>query len=285
MAATRGAERTGAPAPQVTATSTGAALDAVELGWGDAEASDPPDDGLGRADASAVDDAPGDPEAAQPARRIPATRMVAPVSRGVARACGSVARGRRLERGSGRIIDPPVPYAGQTHPCHAMLQSWPDRGCKARGSERRVRRSRASSGRGGVHDLGRARRGGRGPRPLIHLGQPAWRSVRALHSAVFLVELGAILWLVVTGLVGRRDRTVAVAGGLVAVEATVFVASSGVCPLTPLAERLGARRGSVSDIFLPDAIARTIPAWSSVLVALAIVLHLRHLVGGRGPER
>jgi hypothetical protein len=106
-------------------------------------------------------------------------------------------------------------------------------------------------------------------------------AVRALHSAVFLVELAAILWLVVTGIVGRRDRTVAVAGCLVAVEAAVFVANSGVCPLTPLAERLGARRGSVSDIFLPDAMARTIPIWSSALVAFGIALHLRHLARGR----
>jgi hypothetical protein len=106
-------------------------------------------------------------------------------------------------------------------------------------------------------------------------------AVRALHSAIFLVELAAILWLVVTGIVGRRDRTVAVAGCLVAVEAAVFVANSGVCPLTPLAERLGARRGSVSDIFLPDAIARTIPIWSSALVGLGIALHVRHLARQR----
>jgi hypothetical protein len=105
--------------------------------------------------------------------------------------------------------------------------------------------------------------------------------VRAVHSAVFVVELAAILWLVVTGIAGRRDRTVAVAGSLVAAEAAVFVANSGVCPLTPLAERLGARRGSVSDIFLPDAMARTIPTWSSALVAFGIALHVRHLVRER----
>jgi hypothetical protein len=109
--------------------------------------------------------------------------------------------------------------------------------------------------------------------------------VRAVHSLVFLVELGAILWLVISGLIGRRDRTVAVAGGLVALEAAVFVANSGVCPLTPLAEHLGARRGSVSDIFLPDVMARTIPIWSSALVATGIALHLRGLVRGRAARR
>jgi len=113
-------------------------------------------------------------------------------------------------------------------------------------------------------------------------GRPASRVialtlVRAVHSGVFLVELTAILWLVITGVVGRRDRTVGIAAGLVATEGLVFLAGRGVCPLTPLAERLGARRGSVSDIFLPDPIARTIPIWSTALLAIAAVLHLRGL--------
>ncbi len=106
-------------------------------------------------------------------------------------------------------------------------------------------------------------------------------AVRAVHSAVFLVELAAILWLVVTGLLGRRDRSTAVAAAFVAAEAAVFVANDGVCPLTPLAESLGAERGSVSDIFLPDAVARTIPIWSSALIAVAVLLHALGLVRGR----
>lgn len=104
---------------------------------------------------------------------------------------------------------------------------------------------------------------------------PALTAIRAVHSAILLVMLAAIGWLLVTGLRGRRDRTVAAAAGLLAVEATVFVANRGVCPLTPLAERHGAIRGSVSDIWLPDVMARTLPAWSSALIAIAAALHLR----------
>ena len=100
-------------------------------------------------------------------------------------------------------------------------------------------------------------------------------AVRAVHSTIFLVELASILWLVVTGLTGRRDRSVAVAGILVAGEIAVFLANDGVCPLTPLAEQFGAEDGRVSDIFLPDRLARTIPIWSSVLVAIGVLLHLR----------
>ena len=106
-------------------------------------------------------------------------------------------------------------------------------------------------------------------------------AIRAIHSIVFLVELASIGWLLLTGLAGRRDRTVAVAAGLVAAESAVFVLNDRVCPLTPLAERHGAASGSVSDIFLPDLVARTIPAWSSALLALAFALHLRAALRAR----
>ena len=101
--------------------------------------------------------------------------------------------------------------------------------------------------------------------------------IRAVHSAVFLVELAAIGWLVVTGLTGRRDRTVGVAAGLVAIEGVVWIGNDRVCPLTPLAERYGASSGSVSDIWLPDIVARTIPYWSIPLVIIGTTLHLRGL--------
>jgi hypothetical protein len=98
--------------------------------------------------------------------------------------------------------------------------------------------------------------------------------IKAVHSAVFLVMLAAIGWLLATGLIGRRDRSVAAAGALVAIESVVFVVNRGTCPLTPLAERHGASRGGVSDIFLPDAVARTIPIWASSAVVVAVGLHL-----------
>jgi len=102
-------------------------------------------------------------------------------------------------------------------------------------------------------------------------------AVRAVHSAVFWVELVSIGWLLVSGFAGRRDRSVAVAAGLVAVEGVVWLGNDRICPLTPLAERYGASSGSVSDIWLPDIVARTIPQWSIPLVAVGALLHSRGL--------
>ena len=111
---------------------------------------------------------------------------------------------------------------------------------------------------------------------MTHARHPAAIvALKTSHTVIFAGELSAILWLVVSGLVGRRDRTVSIAAAAVAVEAVVFLANDGVCPITPLTERLGGGHGSVSDIFLPDALARTIPIWSSAVVLVAGLLHLR----------
>ena len=106
-------------------------------------------------------------------------------------------------------------------------------------------------------------------------------ALKTIHTAIFLGELVAILWLVVTGVGGRRDRSVGIAATAVTIESVVFVADAGVCPLTPLTERLGGGRGGVSDIFLPAAVARTIPIWSSALIGLAGLLHLLALASGQ----
>lgn len=69
-------------------------------------------------------------------------------------------------------------------------------------------------------------------------------------------------------------------------ESVVFVSNNQVCPLTPLAEELGAERGSVVDIFLLDWAARRIPVVAGSAAVLALVLNLRalrdHSVTGLG---
>jgi hypothetical protein len=108
--------------------------------------------------------------------------------------------------------------------------------------------------------------------------------VKSVHTAIFFAELASIGWLVLSGLMQRRDRSVAIAATAVGIEAIVFFANDRSCPLTPLTRRLGDERGSVSDIFLPDVVARTIPIWSTALLILAAVLHARSALVGRAPS-
>jgi uncharacterized membrane protein YccC len=54
-------------------------------------------------------------------------------------------------------------------------------------------------------------------------GHPvAVATIKTVHTAVFLVELASIGWLVVSGFLGRRDRAVAVAAAAVTIEVAVF---------------------------------------------------------------
>ncbi len=99
--------------------------------------------------------------------------------------------------------------------------------------------------------------------------------MKSVHSAIFVVLLGSILRFTADGWRGRLDRTTAIAAGLVTVEIGVFFANRGRCPLTGVAEDLGAEDGRVSDIFLPEALARTLPAWSTAILLIGVVGHAR----------
>jgi hypothetical protein len=91
--------------------------------------------------------------------------------------------------------------------------------------------------------------------------------------------VGYLLW---SGACGRSDRRAAGAAAVVAGECLVFAAEGFRCPLTTLAEHAGAGDGSVTDIYLPDWLARNLPAIHVPLLILIGWLHRRALrLGGR----
>lgn len=80
--------------------------------------------------------------------------------------------------------------------------------------------------------------------------------IRAVHTAIYLVNAGAILVIDYAGLTGRTGPWLPVALGLAAIEVVVFVGSGMRCPLTAVAVRYGASHGTVFDTFLPEALTR-----------------------------
>ena len=58
-------------------------------------------------------------------------------------------------------------------------------------------------------------------------------------------------------------------------ETVVFASNNQVCPLTPLAEELGAASGSVTDIYLPGWLSRRIPVFSGTTLVVGLVLNVR----------
>ena len=86
-----------------------------------------------------------------------------------------------------------------------------------------------------------------------------------------------MVYVLYAGLTRRSDRRTAVAAGVVAGESLIFVANGCCCPLTQVAERLGAERGSVTDIYLPERFARNLPAIHVPPIVLAPYLHVRNI--------
>ena len=108
-------------------------------------------------------------------------------------------------------------------------------------------------------------------------------TIKAVHTVAFLVIASSILVVFFDGVRGRPRRRTGVAAGIALIECGVFAANGFVCPLTPLAERYGAKRGSVTDIFLPDVIARNLTWIATPILVAGLGLNTRALA--RRPTR
>ena len=103
----------------------------------------------------------------------------------------------------------------------------------------------------------------------------ALTTIKAAHTAIFVSVGGLILLFVWDGVVQRPRPRTAIALGVILSESAIYASNNQVCPLTPLAEELGAERGSVADIYLPDWFSRRIPLFSSTALLIGLVLNLR----------
>ena len=127
-----------------------------------------------------------------------------------------------------------------------------------------------------AHAVGAGARHARAMRQRITLA-----AIKAVHTVAFALIATSILTVLIDGLRGRPTRRTAGALGIALTECAVFAANGFVCPLTPMAERYGARRGSVSDIFLPDVVAENLTWSASTVLLIGIGLNARAIRRGR----
>jgi hypothetical protein len=125
-------------------------------------------------------------------------------------------------------------------------------------------------------------------RPLSRDIPDMWRpaaltAIKAIHTVIFASVGAAIAVFVWDGIRQRPGRRAGFALGLALAEAGVYVSNNQVCPLTPMAEELGAERGAVVDLFLPAWAARNIPMVASTALLLGLVLNGRAVLRRRGP--
>ena len=110
----------------------------------------------------------------------------------------------------------------------------------------------------------------------------ALNAIKAIHTVIFASVGAAITLFVWDGVRQRPGRRAALALGLALGETAVYVSNNQVCPLTPLAEELGAERGAVADIFLPDWFSQRIPLFGGSALAVGLVLNFRSVLRRRG---
>lgn len=105
------------------------------------------------------------------------------------------------------------------------------------------------------------------------------RVIKTFHTAIWLSVEAAFAHLIVSGIAKRSNRLVVGSAAVVTAETAVYLANGMRCPLTELAESLGADSGSVTDIFLPRRLAKALPVIHAPLVLLVLYLHCRTRAG------
>lgn len=112
----------------------------------------------------------------------------------------------------------------------------------------------------------------------------ALTAIKVVHTLAWFSIESCVVYALCAGFTKRADRRTAIAAGVVAGESLIFSANRCRCPLTQLAERLGAERGSVTDIYLPRWFAHHLPAIHVPLLVLAVHLHARNLRSSEPPK-
>lgn len=102
--------------------------------------------------------------------------------------------------------------------------------------------------------------------------------IKVVHTVIFWILSVCVLYALYSGVADRITTWTWVAVCLLLVESIVLVASGWTCPLTLLAERRGALRGSVSDIFLPQWLADRIFPLCGTMYAVALAILLFRLI-------
>ena len=75
--------------------------------------------------------------------------------------------------------------------------------------------------------------------------------IKLVHTAIFAVLSTCVLYVLASGVVDHITLWTWWAIAAIVAEGIVLLMNGGRCPLTAVAEQLGAATGSVSDIFLP----------------------------------
>jgi hypothetical protein len=97
--------------------------------------------------------------------------------------------------------------------------------------------------------------------------------IKALHTAVFFVASGCVLYALCCGIVGRASRKLLITSlALPTAIGVLWWLNGRECVLSSMIYRLAGGDRTTPDIFLPDWFARWIMTGSTALLAVAVGL-------------
>ncbi len=104
--------------------------------------------------------------------------------------------------------------------------------------------------------------------------------IKLVHSVIFWFQVACLAYLAYATFAPAIAWPVLIPIGSILLNGVLLWLNHGRCPFTTLAERSGAARGSVTDLFLPGWAARRIFPVSTALFTLELTaLAVRHFAG------
>ena len=101
--------------------------------------------------------------------------------------------------------------------------------------------------------------------------------IKLFHSLIFFYMAACLVYIMYASVARDFGWILIAALGTMLFEGAVLLINHGQCPLRSLAEKYGAENGAVTDIFLPDIIARNIFRVSfPLLIAELVFLAIRY---------
>ena len=96
--------------------------------------------------------------------------------------------------------------------------------------------------------------------------------IKSVHSLIFWFQTACLTYILYAGITRTLGSILLIPVGSILLNGLLLLLNKGRCPFTTLAERQGAEKGSVTDIFLPDWMAHNLFRVSSVVFSVELML-------------
>jgi len=103
--------------------------------------------------------------------------------------------------------------------------------------------------------------------------------IKLVHSLIFFLMVGCLTYILYSGITETFNWVLLFALIALLIEGIALIINKWRCPMTTLAEKYGAEKGTVTDIFLPAIISRNVFKIAIVLFpAELIFLGIRYFI-------